>query len=134
MAADAVQETFAKALAARASFKGECAASTWLYRIAYNTCLDTLAERRPHVPIETMEHPDAAGSRPEPAAEAANDVARLRAGLARLGEDDRRLLCLQMDESLGYAELAVVLACSQEAVRARVCRARRRLRELLGPQ
>lgn len=132
MAADAVQETFAKAFAARASFKGESAASTWLYRIAYNTCLDKLAKRRPHEPLESVERPDAPASRPEPAAEAADAAARVRAALARLDEDDRRLLCLQMDEALGYAELAAVLGCSQEAVRARVSRARRRLRELLG--
>ena len=133
MAADAVQETFAKAFAARAAFRGESAPGTWLYRIAYNTCLSKLAEKRPHEPLEGHDRPDAPTSRPERTAEAADISARVRAALARLDEDDRRVLCLQMDEALGYEELAAVLGCAEEAARMRVCRARRRLRELLGP-
>src|SRR5438874_10478409 len=45
-AEDAVQETFLKVHRAAASYTGEAAFSTWLYRILINTCYDMLRRRR----------------------------------------------------------------------------------------
>ena len=129
-AIDATQDAFRKAFSARGAFLGRAAASTWLYRIAYNTCISKLEARRPHAPLEE-DRPDPAASRPDASAERRETVRSVQGALARLGEEDRRLLCLQMEEELGYAELAEVLDCSVEAARQRVSRARRRLKEIL---
>src|ERR1700751_5765164 len=40
------QECFLKAYTSRASFRGECAVETWLYRIAVNLARDHVRNRR----------------------------------------------------------------------------------------
>jgi RNA polymerase sigma factor (sigma-70 family) len=44
---DVLQEAYAKAFRGIARFRGDSSASTWLYRIVYNACLDELRRRRP---------------------------------------------------------------------------------------
>lgn len=46
LAEDAAQETFLKAYQSLASFRGQSAFGTWLYRIAANRCLDLLRKRQ----------------------------------------------------------------------------------------
>ena len=45
-ASDLAQESFLKAYRAIGRFRGDSAFSTWLYRIAVNTCLNFRASRR----------------------------------------------------------------------------------------
>ena len=52
---DMAQEVFLKAYRAIGRFRGDSAFSTWLYRIAVNTCLNFRAARKP----ETEELPEA---------------------------------------------------------------------------
>lgn len=59
-AEDAVQEAFLKAWRNRESFRGESSERTWLYRIATNVCLDSIAaSRRRHRPVDTTPGPEA---------------------------------------------------------------------------
>lgn len=133
-AMDAAQETFVKAFKAKDSFRGESKPSTWLYRIAYNTCL-AYGDGKDHA----GQSPDSAElfdrEQAEPDGAALREELRFQVAraLARLPEQDRRLLCLQMEQDLYYEDIAHILDCPVEAVRMRVCRARRRLREILSP-
>jgi RNA polymerase sigma-70 factor (ECF subfamily) len=54
------------------------------------------------------------------------------AELERLGPDERALLFLVDVEGWGYADVAPVLGCTEDAARQRASRARRRLRADLG--
>lgn len=58
-AEDAVQEAMLRAWKALDRFNERSSLKTWLYRIATNVCLDTLAstDRRRMCPIETTEAP-----------------------------------------------------------------------------
>lgn len=137
MASDATQESFRKAFEARGAFRREARPSSWLFRIAYNTCVDVLrTQRGAPRPFEETESgtSEPQGGDLESSVESREACRRVRAALETLEEDDRRLLCLQMDEGMGYAELASVLGCSATAVRMRVSRARRRLKEILYPE
>lgn len=54
-ARDWLQETFIKVWNHRKSFKGDAALSTWIYRIALNTCLSTLrAKKHKHLPLNEI--------------------------------------------------------------------------------
>ncbi len=133
-AADAVQETFTRAFAARASFRGEARPATWLFRIAYNLCLSRLADRREKDQgLGDRDWPEPSGRGPESGAERGEVSAEVRAALARLDEEDRRILCLRLEEDLDFKDLGEILECSPEAARQRYCRARKRLRDLLRP-
>ena len=58
-AADAVQEAMLRAWKGMEKFREQASLKTWLYRIATNVCLDTLAatERRRMRPVEMSERP-----------------------------------------------------------------------------
>lgn len=136
MANDATQESFRKAFEARETFRREARPSSWLFRIAYNTCVDALRRAEHARPFKET---DSGTSEPqgkdlESSVESREACRRVRAALETLEEDDRRLLCLQMDEGMGYAELSSVLGCPVTAVRMRVSRARRRLKDILYPE
>ncbi|WP_262849232.1 RNA polymerase sigma factor [Mumia quercus] len=68
---------------------------------------------------------------PDPAVRVTEHAA-VRAALQRLGPDDRELLMLSAWEGLEPREIAHVLEISPTAVRTRLSRARRRLRDALG--
>lgn len=133
-AIDAVQETFASAFEARDRFRGDCKPITWLYRIAYNLCMDRLGRKgRADVGLDGLDKEDDETSRPESSAERGELRGRLDAALSSLREEDRRVLSLLIDEDLSYEDMASILGCSQESVRMRVSRARKRLRAALDP-
>jgi RNA polymerase sigma-70 factor (ECF subfamily) len=106
-AEDAVQETFLKVHRAAASYNGEAAFTTWLYRILINTCYDLLRKRKRRIteaPIDEF----VADSR---AAHAVDDVKRmaLRKLLNDLPEQRRTVFSLFEIEGLSHAEIAGIL-------------------------
>ncbi len=129
---DAAQEVFVKAYQALVSFKGKSSFSTWLYRIAANHCLDVLrkAKRRPES-LEALLEKD--GDKVEslfavePAVSDSGSADRVTALLACLSEKSREILILREMQELSYQEIAEVLGCSLDAVKARLKRARQEL-------
>lgn len=47
LADDALQNAYTSAFTNRASFRGDAAFSTWLYRIVYRSCIDEIRRRKP---------------------------------------------------------------------------------------
>ncbi len=142
-AAELTQEAFLSAWRALPSFRGRSSFSTWLYRLAYNACIDFLRreKRRRAIfadPIETWagdirEEPD---GRSDPARllERQSDREAVRAGLAALSEAHRQVLTLRELEGLSYAEIADLIGVSEGTVKSRLNRARLALREILSRQ
>lgn len=130
-AEDATQETFLRVLRHGASFRGDAQVSTWLYRVATNTCHDLARHRarRPAVPLERLD--DLAPAAPDPT-DAVDDAHRLRAALAELDDDVRALLLMCTVEGVPYDEVAAVFGIAVGTVKSRVHRARARLAELLA--
>ncbi len=129
---DALQETYVKAYRALPEFRRDAAVGTWLYRIAYNCCLDLLRREERHrtTPLEAMD--DAAS---DPAAEPGRLVAE-RTDLARaldaLPPDQRVAVLLVDGEGFDYAAAAEVLGVAPGTVASRLSRARAALRAALA--
>ena len=89
--------------------------------------------RAPFLPLE------AAGDPPDPAADASERIERdetdhaVAAAIAALPERQRAAIALTYDEELSNAEAATVLGTSVSSVESLLVRAKRTLREKLGP-
>jgi RNA polymerase sigma-70 factor (ECF subfamily) len=139
---DLVQDTFIKAFRRLDSFQHQSSFSTWLYRIAVNTCLDFL-KRRGRSPVQAVEDPELVGSAGSGAAgsqrgDLAAPDARLereeiaqvtRDALAELPEIFRTVLVLREFEEMAYQDIADLLGISIGTVESRLFRARARFKE-----
>lgn len=132
-AQDAAQDAFLKAYAALGTFAPGASLSTWLYRIAVNTCLDYNKKSRPE-PVDDDSAVDNLPS-PQPSPERlsqSKETGRLIEGaLGKLPGKLRAAIVLKEIEGLSYEEIAHTLATSVGTVKSRISRAREELRRLL---
>lgn len=130
-AEDLVQDVFVRILKYRATWRDEGSFETWLYRIARNARADYFRRRAPADPLEGE-----ALERPEPSPgplvrlEAHRDRARLRQALRRLREDRRELIVLARYRGLAHERIAEILGIDAGAVKVRLHRAMRELRDI----
>jgi len=115
-AEDATSLVFAKALAGLAGFRGG-SFPAWLFAIAHNVCLNAV-RRRPDLPLAAAgDPPDPASTgSPETLALAAEAERDLRALLAALPPDQRRVLELRL-AGLAGAEIAAAMGRSLASVK-----------------
>ena len=111
-AEDAVQETFLKVHRAAATYTGDAAFATWIYRILVNTCYDLLRKRKRRAAEAPMDEIPESSER---AAGAVDDMKRmaLRKMLADLPEQRRSVFTLFEIEGLSHAEIARILDISE---------------------
>jgi len=132
-AQDLVQEAFLRVLRYRGSFRPDSPFGAWFRRIVHNVCLDYVsASRRESGALRELGPEDlewCAFSVPDAVDE--EQVARVRAALAKLGARDRTALMLKRVEGWSYAEIATRFGTSEGAERVRVHRALQRLRVLV---
>lgn len=140
-AADLSQESFLKAWRSLGSFQFESSFSTWLYRLASNTCLDYLRsiKRHPKVSLtvedsdgetQMMDFPDTAPT-PEDAAISKEENELLSRAMQELDEQQRQILTLRVVNDLSYAEIAEILSIKEGTVKSRLARTRDALRKKL---
>ncbi len=136
-AGDCAQEALLKAYRAMNSYRSEANLSTWLYRIAYNVCLDALRKRK-RQQAESLEAlsesgfaPEDKGQTPYGALEAKERMAALRRGLDQLPEDMRAALLMSQVEDMGYEEISKITDTPVGTVKSRINRARLKLKEIL---
>jgi RNA polymerase sigma-70 factor (ECF subfamily) len=130
-ASDTAQEVFLRAYRAIGSFRGDSAFSTWLYRIAVNTCLNFRAARRP----PAQELPDALVD-PRPGAhskvESDERSRRVREAVSRLPDKQRATVILKIYHDLTHEEVAGILGATVGTVKANLFHALGNLRKALG--
>lgn len=144
---DVVQDTFIRAYRGLASFRGDSAFYSWLYRIATNAALSHL-ERAPGDVLLGDDAPEERADAFEPGVSDAEDPERtliakqiaetVQRALARLQPDLAEALMLYEVEDKPYAEIAGMLGIPIGTVRTRIFRARefiaKRLDPVLAPQ
>lgn len=103
---------------------------SFLYAIAYRLSSNA-SRRRARRASEPLDENLAGGTDPEQLALSADRVRRAAAALDSLPETTRRALLLVADERRSVREVAAILGISEDAVRARLCRGRKRLARIL---
>jgi RNA polymerase sigma-70 factor (ECF subfamily) len=118
-ARDAVQETFARAIRARADFRGDGSLEGWIWRTLVRVCTDDRRGRAPRAtaPASTNGHPV--------------DWPELRAAVAALPERQRLALFLRHYADLDYDAIAVALGVRRGTVAATLHAAHESLRRTL---
>ena len=129
-AEEVAQEVFVRVLRGLASFRGDSALSTWIYRLTVNAALSHLARRgrRNEVGDEGLTELPA-----PPIAERDSALAaRIETALAQLPAGYRAILVLHDVEGLSHEECAAILECRIGTCKSQLHKARARMRELLG--
>lgn len=150
LAEDLTQDAFLKMFRGLAQYDASLRFSSWLFRIAHNTAIDHLRQRRvllatPRVDEDGEEMdplaglPDLRGDSPERAAARRQVAAVLDRAIDTLRPEYRAVVVLRHHEDLDYEEIAEVTGLPLGTVKTYLHRARKelaaRLREAgLGPE
>lgn len=120
---DLYQETVVNLWKAYPRFRGECKASTWIYRIALNTCI-TFIRRSDHRPV-TVPITAALGNTGEPADQSMllGELYRL---INRLGPLERALILLWLEEK-SYQEIAEITGIPKNSIGVKLSRIKEKL-------
>jgi len=143
-AEDVAQETFIKAYRALASFRGDSAFYTWLYRIGVNTAKNWLASNGRRTPTSTeVDSEDAEqyeegewlrdSDTPERLLITKQIGETVNRAMDALPEDLRMALALRELDGLSYEEISEVMNCPIGTVRSRIFRAREAVARELRP-
>jgi RNA polymerase sigma-70 factor (ECF subfamily) len=140
------QECFLRAYQGRGSFRGECRIETWLLRIATNLVRDHGKNRRANFwrrligledatsakPAEI--HTPGAVASPERIVLAQEKAAAVWAALPALSSQQRVIFTLRFMEEMPLEEIAGVLGLQVGSVKAQLCRATAKVREIVRKQ
>ncbi|MDO3390318.1 sigma-70 family RNA polymerase sigma factor [Bacteroides sp. ET489] len=123
--ADLYQETVYNLWKSYATFENRSSFSTWLYRVALNTCISDLRRRKHHeyVPLQLadIDLPDN-----DPKAEMLNTLYSL---IRRLNKLDRMYIVLWLDEKT-YDEIAEIVGTNRNQVAIRLHRIKEKLKTM----
>ena len=129
-AQDASQEVWVRVWRNIRGFRGESAFSTWLHRIAVNTCLSVRqreSRRQDHeVGSETpyLSEPPGGDADPETSVLSAERREEIEAALGHVRAEHRAALVLRHMEGLSYSEIAEVLEVPDGTAKGWVSRGR----------
>jgi RNA polymerase sigma-70 factor (ECF subfamily) len=142
---DCAQETFIKAFKSIRQFRFESAFTTWLYRIANNTCKNRLRSSAYRWKNKTvsLENPEGYG-KGNPSLEIQDDapspvsdlekkerVLLIQEAINALPEDQNRVVVLRDIQGLSYEEIAEITGLNLGTVKSRLARGRFELKKRL---
>jgi len=137
-AEEVAQDVFVKAFEKLNTFKGKSKFSTWLYRIAYNKCLDTLSRKRRQPTTQAYEYNDAISEASVDSVIEAIEAKELRSQLesciGQLAVEDAFLVTLYYFEEKSVDEIATIAGLFQSNVKVKLYRSRKKLYTILVRQ
>ena len=140
---DIAQESFMRAWRAIATFRGDSAFYTWLYKIAVNTAKNHLVALKRRPPADDVNVDDAefmvGAERMQDNATPEHEMMRQEieqsvfSTVQALPEELRTAITLREVDGLSYDEIAQAMDCPIGTVRSRIFRAREAIDEKLRP-
>lgn len=124
---DLMQETFMKVWQNLDKFRNQALISTWIYRIAVNTCLSYLRVEKRHPKDELTEN--IIETKVDEISEKNEQVSSLYKCIAQLEENERIIITMVLDE-LPYAEIAEISGISEGNLRVKIHRIKQKLTEI----
>jgi len=134
-AADITQDIFLKLYTQLDKYRDEYNFSSWLMRMARNTCIDYWRKnKRNRMQSELDENTALDQASPEEASIQGNDALFIRGLINRINPDLRLLLIMRDIQDKSYQEISDVLDLPIGTVKSRINRARIRLAQLYRQQ
>jgi len=124
---DLMQETFIKVWQNLDGFRNQSQISTWIYRIAINTCLSYLRVEKRKVTDEISDF--IIENTVEPQSEKEEQIALLYKCIAQLEENERIIITLVLDE-VPYPEIAEISGISEGNLRVKIHRIKHKLTDI----
>ena len=138
---DLRQEVFLRIYRSATTYRATAQFSTWMYRIATNLCLDTLAkqQRRKETPITTYLESESErlidlSDAPDAVLVKKETENRVRSALARLPEDQRIVVIMRHYHDLKFHEIAAIVERPISTVKSRMVAGLERLNKMLLKQ
>jgi RNA polymerase sigma-70 factor, ECF subfamily len=131
-AEDLVQDVFFRILKYRATFREESRFKAWMFHIARNARIDHFKKH----PVDGLLPEEGAGALqssspfPDRELEQEQQIRLLECAMFRLPEEKREVLVLSRYQDMKYEQIAELMGCEVGAVKVRVHRAMKELREI----
>ena len=131
-AEDLVQDVFFRILKYRATFREESRFKAWILHIARNARIDCYRKKHPDAALPEDGTGAVASRSPLPGHELEQEqqAALLECALFKLPAEKREVLILSRYQEMKYEQIAEVMGCEVGAVKVRVHRALKDLREI----
>lgn len=126
-AKDYLQETFIKVWQHIEEYRGDAKISTWIYRIAVNTCLSHIRSAKNKIPAELQPGFDSADD--TIAVQAEQHIQQLYKAIHQLPETDRLIISMVLEE-IPYDEIAATVNITEGNLRVKIHRIKKELTKI----
>lgn len=137
-AEEVAQDTFVKMYKSLNRFKGDSKFSTWLYRIAYNSCLDRIKKNKKHFnEVEINEFTAHQVKTLDNALDLMQDKEQaetIQRCIAKLPSEDSFLLTLYYFEDLSLGDISEIMGITANSIKVKLFRCRKKLASILKSQ
>ncbi len=134
-AEEVAQDTFIKVFKSLSKFKGDSKFSTWIYKVAYNTCLDRLKKNKREQQVVSIDEFNSNQIKSlDNALDLMEDEERnqtIQHCINLLPSDDAFLLTLFYFEEQSLEEIAKVIGLTANNVKVKLFRSRKKLATIL---
>ncbi|AIQ44701.1 RNA polymerase [Paenibacillus sp. FSL R7-0273] len=128
-AEDSAQEVFFKAYRSLDKYSPEVPFGAWLYKIAYNQCIDVLRKRKLGKALRLF-YQDETQHRPvDQQIEAKYLDEKVQRAMAKLSAEERNLLILRSVEEMSYQDISLILQQNSARLRKKYERAAEKFRK-----
>ena len=124
LASDATQEIFIKVWENLNTFRNQSSISTWIYRIAVNTCLLYLRKSSSRKEIRTAILPNVVSE--TYSNEKEEQLQQMYQCIQKLEETNKMIILMTLD-NIEYTEISAVIGITEETLRVRIHRIKKSL-------